>query len=299
MRSGDTATARELAAYAAELGRRFGVADLEMLGLALEGAALVACAQVPDGMRYLDEATAIALEGEAEIPISSAWTCCFLVSACTAVLDYERAFEWCDRISEFAERYGSRYMLAFCRAEYGAVHLWRGRWKDAETMLEASIDDFSRSRPAWVAAPLVGLAELRRRQGRSAEAMRLLDEAGAGPRAQLCRARLALERGETLRAAELIERLLRQLPETARWNEFRRSSCSSMPGWRAASSTRPRRHSRRCATSKAWSVLRRCVPAPTGPRACSRLPEATTTAPDAARGCAGRVRTERCPLRGR
>jgi hypothetical protein len=40
-----------------------------------------------------------------------------LVSACTAVLDYERAFEWCDRIAEFAERYGSRYMLAFCRSE--------------------------------------------------------------------------------------------------------------------------------------------------------------------------------------
>ena len=64
--------------------------------------------------------------------------------------DYERAFEWCDRIAEFAERYGSRYMLASCRAEYGAVHLWRGRWKQAEAMLEASIDDFARSRPAMV-----------------------------------------------------------------------------------------------------------------------------------------------------
>ena len=113
------------------------------------GGRLVATAQVEEGMRCLDEATATALAGEATIPISSAWTCCFLVTACTAVLDYERAFEWCDRIAEFAERYGSRYMLAFCRAEYGAVQLWRGRWADAETLLEASIEDFSRSRPAW------------------------------------------------------------------------------------------------------------------------------------------------------
>ncbi|MGH3092573.1 MAG: LuxR C-terminal-related transcriptional regulator, partial [Gaiellaceae bacterium] len=163
---GDTARARELAAAAVELGGRFGVADLEMLGLALEGASLVACAQVEEGMRCLDEATAAALGGEATIPISSAWACCFLVSACTAVLDFERAFEWCDRIADFAERYGSRYMLAFCRAEYGAVHLWRGRWSDAEAVLEASLEDFSSSRPAWVALPLVGLAELRRRQGR-------------------------------------------------------------------------------------------------------------------------------------
>ena len=43
---GETAAARELAGRAAGIGRRFGVADLEMLGLALEGASLVACAEV-------------------------------------------------------------------------------------------------------------------------------------------------------------------------------------------------------------------------------------------------------------
>jgi LuxR family maltose regulon positive regulatory protein len=209
---GDSATAEALGRDAAELGRRFGVADLEMLGLALEGATLVASAQVQEGMRCLDEATAAALEGEAAIPISSAWACCFLVSACTAVLDYERAFEWCDRIAEFAERFGSRYMLAFCRAEYGAVHLWRGRWEDAETQLTEAVDDFARSRPAWAAAPLVGLAELRRRQGRPQEAAMLLDQAGASRAAQLCRARVALDGGEALRAVDLLERLLRQVP---------------------------------------------------------------------------------------
>jgi LuxR family maltose regulon positive regulatory protein len=208
---GQVAEAAELGRRAADLGRRLAVPDLEMLGLALEGAALVASAQVEEGMRCLDEATAAALQGEAEIPISGAWACCFLVTACSAVRDYERAFEWCDRIAEFAERYGSRYMLAFCRAEYGAVHLWRGRWQDAEAVLEASIKDFSRSRPAIVAGPLVGLAELRRRQGRRQEAARLLDQAGPVRAAQLCRARLALDRGETARAVELAERFLRQV----------------------------------------------------------------------------------------
>jgi DNA-binding NarL/FixJ family response regulator len=212
---GDTARARELAAFAAGLGRRFGVADLEMLGLALEGAALVARGEVGEGMRYLDEATATALEGEATIPISSAWACCFLVGACTAVLDYERAFEWCDRIAEFAERYGSRYMLAFCRGEYGVVHLWRGRWSEAEAVLQASVEDFSRSRPARVGGPLVALAELRRRQGRPAEAALLLDEAGTLDGAQLCRASLALDGRDVRRAVELLERLLRRLPSLA------------------------------------------------------------------------------------
>lgn len=214
--SGDTARTLELARSTARVGGELGVPDLEMLGLALEGATLVSCANVGDGMRCLDEATAAALEGDAEIPISGAWACCFLVTACAAVHDFERAFEWCDRIAEFADRHGSRYMLAFCRAEYGAVHIWRGRWADAEQVLEASVEDFQRSRPAMVGGALAGLAELRRRQGRGDEAAALLDRAGTTRAAQLCAARQALDEGDTLRAVELLERLLRQLPEQNR-----------------------------------------------------------------------------------
>ncbi|HEU0248965.1 MAG TPA: LuxR C-terminal-related transcriptional regulator [Gaiellaceae bacterium] len=211
--AGDSRSASEQATATAHLGREFGIVDLEMLGLALEGAALVASTRIDEGMACLDEATTMALEGEAAIPISSAWTCCFLVSACMKVLDLERAAEWCDRIERFAEQFGSRYMLAFCRAEYGSVYLARGRWSDAEAMLEASIEDFSRSRPAWVGGPLSELAELRRRQGRSEQAHELLDRAGSSRAAELCRARMTLDRNETLEAAELLERLLRRLPE--------------------------------------------------------------------------------------
>lgn len=67
--SGDTTRAGALGAQAAEAGWRFDVPDLQMLGLALQGSALVSCAQVEEGMRCLDEATATALEGEATIPI--------------------------------------------------------------------------------------------------------------------------------------------------------------------------------------------------------------------------------------
>jgi DNA-binding CsgD family transcriptional regulator len=210
--AGDTQAARAQGAHAAELGRRFGVADLEMLGLALQGAALVAAARTDEGMRLLDEATATALEGEAAIPISGAWACCMLVSACIAVLDYARAAQWCDRIGAFAGRYGSRYMLAFCRAEYGAVDVWRGRWADASDQLAAAVDDFGRSRPAWAGGPLAALAELRRRQGRADEAGALLERAGGSQAAVLCRARLALDAGRPDRAADLVERHLRQVP---------------------------------------------------------------------------------------
>jgi LuxR family transcriptional regulator, maltose regulon positive regulatory protein len=215
-RGGDGPAARALGVQTAAVGRRFGVPDLEMLGLALEGAALVADARVAEGMDRLDEATALALADEPAIPIASAWTCCFLVTACTAVLDFERAAAWCDRIAEFADRHASRYMLAFCRAEYGEVHLWRGQFSEAETLLEASVADFAAARPAMVGAPLGVLAELRRRQGRAAEAAALLDRLGESAAALLCRARMALDRGDTGAAVELLERRLRQATRLAR-----------------------------------------------------------------------------------
>lgn len=211
---GDPARAARLADRASEIGRRFDVPDLVMLGLALRGSVLVGCAEIEEGMRLLDEAKVMA--GEAILPISGAWVCCFLVSACTAVLDFDRAFQWCDSISRFADRYGSRYILAFCRAEYGAVHLWRGEWSDAEQMLESAVADFARSRPAMAAGPLVALAELRRRQGRSEEAADLLDRAGSSTAALLCRARMELDRGDPGRSVELVERALRRSPDDRR-----------------------------------------------------------------------------------
>src|SRR5262249_58318035 len=52
----DTAKARQLATQAVELGRSFGAPELEMLGLGLEGRALVSDGELDEGMRRLDEA---------------------------------------------------------------------------------------------------------------------------------------------------------------------------------------------------------------------------------------------------
>ena len=211
MLRGESEVAEAHAVQTAALGRRFTVVDLEMLGLALQGSILVSRGNVRDGMPCLEEASAIALTGEAAIPMSSAWTCCFLVTACTQILDYDRAYEWCDRIDRFARRYGSRYMLGFCRAEYAAIDLWRGRWTQARNALTESVEAFSQSRPGMLTGPLVGMAELERRCGRAEESARLLERAGTGHGARLVKARLALDRGDLAQAIDLADGILRNV----------------------------------------------------------------------------------------
>ena len=277
----DTATATELAGRVTELGRRFDVPDLEMLGLALQGSTLVSCGRVAEGMRCLDEATATALGEEAAIPISGAWTFCFLVGACTSVLDFERASAWCDRIAAFADRYGSRYMLAFCRAEYGAVQVWRGRWEDAERLLEASVEDFAAARPAWVARPARG-------PGRAAAAA----GPGAGRRAPARPRRRVVERAALPGAARAGRRqaaagrraaravLRGSCRPTARWIARRCSSCvvqARVAARRARSGGK--RDRRSCAPCSGRPARRRSPPAPTPPRACSPQRAATVSAP--------------------
>lgn len=215
LQQNETADAATHGAAAAAAGRTFRLPDLEMLGLALEGAALVAQADLKTGMARLDEAVAIALHSDVEIPISRAWTCCFMVAACESVRDYERAFEWCDHIADFAARYDSAYMLGFCMVHHGAIDTARGRWQQAEAEFDAASVAYARSRPLMMPQVVQQLAELRRRQGRLDEAESLLDALGADA-ALAARAAVALDRGNAAHALELAERALRRMPDERR-----------------------------------------------------------------------------------
>ncbi|MGH3442546.1 MAG: LuxR C-terminal-related transcriptional regulator [Nitriliruptorales bacterium] len=214
--SEDTATVRRLAVHAVELGRRFGVPELEMVGLGLEGRALVSEGDLGQGMRRLDEATAVALAGEAKNLFCVGWACCYLISACERVRDYDRAGQWCGRVGEFCERHGIGNLLGVCRTHYAGVLTWQGRWAEAESELTSASEWFAGSRPPMVGDALVRLAELRRRQGRFEEAEELFGRCEGHSLALLGRAALALDRDRAEDAAELTERFLRRFPDPNR-----------------------------------------------------------------------------------
>jgi tetratricopeptide (TPR) repeat protein len=84
----DSVTALKAGTEAAGIGRSLRLLDLEMVGLALEGLALVSQGQIAEGMSRLDEATATAVSGEVTDPNAIGTTCCYLIHACERVRDY-------------------------------------------------------------------------------------------------------------------------------------------------------------------------------------------------------------------
>jgi DNA-binding NarL/FixJ family response regulator len=211
----DTVKARRLAARAVELGRAFGAPELEMLGLGLEGRALVSEGELEEGMRRLDEATTVALHGEARLLYCVAWACCYLISACERVRDYERAAQWCARVGDFCGQHDI-FLLNTCRAHYASVLSWQGRWDEAESQLNAAVGGLEASRPPMVGDALARLGELRRRQGRLDDAEKLFERTETHSLSLLGRAALALDRDQPSEAVELADRYLRRFSDPTR-----------------------------------------------------------------------------------
>lgn len=211
----DTDTAIESAARAAAVGRSLGVTDLEFLGLALQGLALVTAGEVDEGMRCLDEAAVAATSGEIRERVATVWTLCYLVYACERVRDFDRAAQWCRRMEEVSADFAFESGAGLCRAHYGGVLLLHGKWDDAERELRRAQETLIRTRPPGAAEAEARLGELRRRQGRSEEATDHFARAEPHPLAVLGMANLNLDRGAPERALELAEDLLDTIPESS------------------------------------------------------------------------------------
>lgn len=210
----DLPATERMSLEAAELGRRLAVADLEAVGLAQGGIALVLQGQVEAGMARLDEASAIAASEELQLPVSTGWALCCVISACDGVGDFARAAEWCHAMRRFTDRWGGRQIVGVCRSAYGRVLATHGDWPAAEQELTAAVGDLTAARPGMAAAGLVRLGELRMRQGRAEEARELLER--AGPVGLVGLGQLALEVDDDARAAvDMADRALRGMPADA------------------------------------------------------------------------------------
>ena len=245
---GDYPAALAHARSAMRAARRAGSVNLELVGRALGGVAQVASGDPAAGMAELDEVIASIVAGEARDRIAIAVAACHAVNACELVRDAERAVEWCANLRAWATGWKLRPLLANCRTRYASMCIWRGDWEEAERELVAANAEFARSRPGLAADGLVRLAELRRQQGRLAEAASLYARADAHPLALLGRAALFLEESRPGRAAELAERYLRRLPK--------RSLAGRAPGLEVLTRARLALGERRAAAAAARELRR-------------------------------------------
>lgn len=211
----DTTTAKRRAAEAIAIGRQLQLTDLEFLGLALEGLALVTEGAVDEGMRRLDEASLAATSGEFRERVATAWTVCLVIYGCERVRDFERAAQWCKRLEELSASFAFELGVGVCRTHYAGVLVLHGEWDRAERELREAGDILARVRPPAVGESDVRLGELRRRQGQAMEAAELFARAEPHPLAVLGLASLALDDGAPARAAELLEDLIEATPSTS------------------------------------------------------------------------------------
>jgi DNA-binding CsgD family transcriptional regulator len=205
----DSDTARQKCLGARALGRELADIDLEMTALALEGLTLVGRGDIPAGMAMLDEATTAATTGEMRDNVAIGLSCCYLIFACERVRDIERAGQWCARLASFAETTRHVPLMPVCRTHYGTVLMLQGAWDRAEAEFLAAAAEAA-PRPAMAGEAFARLAELRRRQGRTDEAVALVARAEHHPLSALCEAALAIDRGDAAEAADRMTRRLRQ-----------------------------------------------------------------------------------------
>lgn len=210
---GSPAAAERSAQEAVRMGRELGVPDLEAVGLAHLGGAALDQGRVEEGLRLLDQASAIAATEDFQLALSPGWTLCCTITGCEGVGDFARAAQWAGAMLKTGERWQGRHMNAMCRSAYGKVLATRGDWPAADTELMAAVADLVPTRPAMSGGALVKLGELRARQGRAEEARELFGRAGAHPGAVLGLGTMAWKDGDPQAAADAADRVLRRVPD--------------------------------------------------------------------------------------
>ncbi|GLQ53719.1 LuxR family transcriptional regulator [Devosia nitrariae] len=215
-----------------------GIADMEFVAIAIEGLGMVGRGEIQEGMKRLDEAAAFVLGGEVADEAWASRIMCYLIYGCERICDFGRAAQWCETMREVADRMHFALAQGTCRAHYGSVLIFRGKWPEAEETLSQAMAYLEASRPPWAAEALVRLAELRHRQGRFEEAEALLHRAEWHPQSLLGLARIALDRGRLRDAEDLVERFLRHTPAE---NRLQRATALELLARVAALSGKPAR----------------------------------------------------------
>ena len=127
----DAEVGRAGAADGAELGRRYGDADIFALAVQEEGHCLVRLGRIDEGLALLDEAMLAAVAGELS-PITTGLVYCSVIDACQQLHELRRAQEWTTAMTRWCEQQPDLVMFTGrCLVHRAEVMQVRGAWREA------------------------------------------------------------------------------------------------------------------------------------------------------------------------
>ncbi len=213
--SSDWEAASATAGDAAEIGERFGDADLFALAVQEQGRALVKQGRVGEGLGLLDEAMVAVTAGELS-PIVTGLIYCSVIEGCQEVYELRRAQEWTAALTQWCEQQPD--MVAYtgkCLVHRAEIMQLRGAWRDALEEAKRAGQRFAQAKDQSAAAQaFYRQGEILRLQGELAaaeEAYRDASRCGREPQPGLALLRLA--QGDNDAAAAAIRRVVGETTE--------------------------------------------------------------------------------------
>jgi DNA-binding SARP family transcriptional activator len=203
--AGDLDAGLDHARRAHDVGCRFGVADLQAVGLTFQGWVLVRQGQPARGLALMDEGMTWAVAGDLA-PLVSALIFCRTIGTCFELGDYRRATEWMEAVADCFARTGIGAFPGDCEAHRVGILVGRGAWSQGELEARRACAQVERIELAHVGQALHEIGEIRLRLGDlpgAADAFERAATTGASPQPGL--ALLQLLRSEVAIAAASIE----------------------------------------------------------------------------------------------